>query len=259
MGLRQVAYAWYARRVRAALPKAAMPRHVAVVMDGNRRWARQQGYDNVSVGHQHGAEHVEDLLDWCRELGIDYVTVFVASADNLVKRDTAEVDVLMQLVERVVADRVVNGTSYWRVHVAGRRELLPDSTSHALKLAEESTRERSPGHLTLAIAYDGRSELVDAVRTLLVAAAETGVGLAELATTLRQEDIAQHLYTSGQPDPELLIRTSGEMRLSNFLLWQAADAQLWFCEVYWPGFRQVDFLRALRSYAARRSSGGDER
>jgi short-chain Z-isoprenyl diphosphate synthase len=225
-------------------------------MDGNRRWARQAGFDNVGVGHRRGAEHVEDLLGWCSALGITHVTVFVASADNLGKREREEVDNLMDLCERVVAERLVRPESRWQVHVAGRRDLLPDSTQHALKLAEEATRDRDDQHLTIAIGYDGRAEVVDAVRAVLHDAAAAGEGVADVARRITAADIAARLYTSGRPDPDLVIRTSGERRLSNFLIWQSATSELYFCEMHWPAFREVDFLRALRSYAARRSGEG---
>src|SRR5215475_5698125 len=257
MSLRDIAYRLYARRLREQLATRTLPRHVALVMDGNRRWARAQGYDNPSVGHHYGAEHIDDLLAWCADLGISYVTVFVCSSDNLRKRDSDEVAYLMNLVETVVADRLVAPENRWRLHVAGRLDLLPDATQHALKLARDTTAERDTNlHLTVAIGYDGREEIVDAFRALLDDAAEAGASIAELAAELRPEDVAGYLHTTGQPDPDLVIRTSGEQRMSGFLLWQAAYAELYFCDVYWPGFRQVDFLRALRSFAARQRRFG---
>jgi short-chain Z-isoprenyl diphosphate synthase len=251
--LRRLAQALYERQLRRQLTGGPVPQHLAVIMDGNRRWARQMGYDNVSLGHQHGAEHLERLLGWCAEAGIGQVTVFVASVDNLRKRATAEVDFLMHLAERVIAERLAQPTSRWRIHLAGQLDTLPASTSRALKLAEEATRDRDTWcHLTLAIGYDGRTEIIDAVRELLERAAQTGRSTGQLAATLTTEDIAAHLYTRGLADPDLVIRTSGEQRLGGFLLWQTAHSELYFCDAYWPGFRHVDFLRALRSYAARR-------
>ncbi|HEX6499153.1 MAG TPA: polyprenyl diphosphate synthase [Micromonosporaceae bacterium] len=247
-----VLYRWYARRLKTQLAGAALPRHVAMVMDGNRRWARQMGFDNPSVGHRYGAEHVDEVLRWCAELGITHVTIFVASTDNLRKRASAEVRFLMDMIEQVVAERLARPDSRWQVHLAGRLDTLPDSTRHALKLAEESTRDRAARyHLTVAVGYDGRQEIVDAVRSLLDERARAGATLADVAEQVSPEDIAAHLYTTGQPDPDLVIRTSGELRMSGFLLWQAAYSELYFCDVYWPGFRYVDFLRALRTYAGR--------
>lgn len=251
MIVRDLVYALYARRLRAQLAAGPVPRHLAIVMDGNRRWARRKGLGNASLGHQHGAEHVEEFLGWCAEVGISHVTVFAASRDNLTRRDPAEMAFLMRVCERIVAERLARPSGRWRVHVAGQLDLLPDSTAHALKLAEEATRDRDL-HLTVAIGYSGRQEIVEAVRSLLDQEARAGTTPRQLAHTLSADDIAAHLYTSGQPDPDLVIRTSGEQRLSDFLPWQTVGSELYFCDVYWPGFRHLDFLRALRSYADRR-------
>ncbi|WP_239123581.1 polyprenyl diphosphate synthase [Rhizocola hellebori] len=235
----------------------AMPRHVAMVMDGNRRWARQMGFDDPRIGHRYGAEHLDEVLGWCAEAGIRHVTVFLASADNMRKRDPDEVDHLMQMIETVVAQRLSRQTSLWQLHLAGRLEVLPDSTRHALKLAQEETRSRNAEfHLTVAIGYDGREEIVSAVRCLLEEEARSGATLDDVAQRLSADAIAAYLYTGGQPDPDLVIRTSGERRMSGFLLWQAAYSELHFCDVYWPGFRKIDFMRALRSYASRQRRFG---
>jgi short-chain Z-isoprenyl diphosphate synthase len=246
------AYRWYARRLRAQLAGGPVPRHVAIVMDGNRRWARQMGFENPSVGHRYGAEHVDEVLGWCADIGIRHVSIFVASGDNLRKRAPAEVGFLMELIERVVAERLAGRASRWRLHLAGRLDTLPDSARHALKLARDASLDRTAGfELTIAIGYDGREEIVDAVRSLLIAAAAAGTTVEELAERLSIEDVSGHVYTADQPDPDLIIRTSGEQRMSGFLLWQGVRSELYFCDVYWPGFRHVDFLRALRSYARR--------
>ncbi|NUT36240.1 MAG: di-trans,poly-cis-decaprenylcistransferase [Hamadaea sp.] len=254
--MRDLAYRLYAARLRRGLRGRLLPRHVAVVMDGNRRWAREVGYADPRVGHRHGAEHVDDLLRWCAELDISHVTVYVCSVDNLRKRDSDEVLHLMRMIEEVVAERVRRTDSQWRLHVAGRLDALPESTRDALKRAADETRDRTQFHLTIAIGYDGRAEIADAVRSLLDARARAGETPARLAESLTAEDIAAHLYTTGQPDPDLVIRTSGEQRLSGFLIWQAAHAELYFCDAYWPGFRHVDFLRALRAYGSRQRRFG---
>ncbi|MBM2620626.1 di-trans,poly-cis-decaprenylcistransferase [Actinoplanes sp. LDG1-06] len=246
------AYSLYARRLRAQLDGASLPRHVAIVMDGNRRWARQAGFADTRVGHRYGAEHLDEVLQWCADIGIKHVTAFVASVDNLRKRDSGEVDNLMRMIEEVVAERLTRSSSVWQVHTAGRLDVLPDSTRHALKLAEEATRHHEAGfHLNVAIGYDGREEILNAIRCLLEEEGRAGHSIDDIAQRLSADQIATHLYTSGQPDPDLVIRTSGERRMSGFLLWQAAYSELHFTDVYWPGFRKVDFLRALRSYAAR--------
>jgi short-chain Z-isoprenyl diphosphate synthase len=247
-------YRIYADRLRRSLDPALLPRHVAVAMDGNRRWARSQGFTDPGIGHRYGAEHLDDLLAWCHDLGIAHATVYVASADNLTKRGSSEVAHLMSMVEQIVAERLLVPGNPWRLHLAGRLDTLPDSTAHALKAAVEATAGREGAHLTVAIGYDGQTEIVDAVRTLLEHEAAQGTALADLAARVSEADIDAHRYTPDLPGADLIIRTSGERRLSSFLLWQSAGAELYFCDVYWPGFRRIDFLRALRDYARRRQS-----
>lgn len=221
-------------------------------MDGNRRWARQMGLASPSLGHKYGAEHVEDVLRWCEQAGIKYVTVFVCSAENLRRRGDAEIAFLMHVIEDVVSGRLARPDATWQVHIAGTLDVLPDTTARALKEAVETTRTCETGaHVTLAIGYGGRQEVLDAIRAVLYEQADTGGTLLELAGSLTTGDIARHLYTAGQPDPDLVIRTSGEQRLSNFLLWQSVSSELYFCDACWPAFREIDFLRALRDYAAR--------
>jgi short-chain Z-isoprenyl diphosphate synthase len=220
-------------------------------MDGNRRWARRAGLASPSSGHEHGARHLGTVLGWCSELGIRHVTAWVASADNIRKRDPAEVAFLMHLAETVIPDYLASD-GRWRVHLAGQLDLLPDTTARALKHAVEATQGLDDaGDLTIAIGYGGRQEVVDAVRDVLDDAAASGRSLADVASALSERDIAEHLYTHGQPPPDLVIRTSGEQRMSDFLLWQAAHADLFFVDAYWPAFRYVDLLRVLRGYAAR--------
>ncbi|WP_026932516.1 polyprenyl diphosphate synthase [Glycomyces tenuis] len=247
-------YKAYARRLRRQLRAAPLPRHVALVMDGNRRWARQMGFDDPSDGHRHGAEHLDEVLKWCDGLGIDHVTVYLASSDNLRKRDGDEVAHLMAMIEQVIAERLRRPEHRWRLHLAGRLDALPASTAAALEAARDATAGREL-HLTVAIGYDGQEEIVDAVRSLIGREAASGSDLAALAERLEPSDIAAHLHTSGPPEPDLVIRTSGERRMSSFLPWQTARSELYFTDAYWPGFRYVDFLRALRAYAARLRRG----
>jgi short-chain Z-isoprenyl diphosphate synthase len=249
-------YRLYTRRLRKQLAGCPLPRHVGIIMDGNRRWARQQGMANPSLGHKYGAEHVENVLSWCEKAGIKHVTVFICSTENLASREDAEVAFLMRMVEQIVADKLSRDRA-WQVHIAGNLDVLPDTTARALKRAVEASRDCATGaHVTLAVGYGGRQEVIDAFRSLLQEQAARGATLAELAETITAEDIGRHLYTAGQPDPDLVIRTSGEARLSNFLLWQSAYSELYFCEAYWPAFREIDFLRALRSYAGRQRRYG---
>jgi short-chain Z-isoprenyl diphosphate synthase len=252
MRMHDAVYAPYTRRLRRQVLRGPLPGHVGLIMDGNRRWARQMGMANPSLGHKFGAEHVADVLSWCEDIGIRHLTVFVCSTENLLRRDDTEVAYLMRVIEQVVADRLARPDARWQVHIAGMVDVLPDTTARALKDAVEATRQCDTGaHVTLAVGYGGRQEVVDALREVLYEHAHAGESLADLAEILTGEDIARHLYTAGQPDPDLVIRTSGELRMSNFLVWQSVHSELYFCDAYWPAFRRIDFLRALRSYAAR--------
>jgi len=247
----QLIYSLYTRRLRRQLAGGRLPRHVGIVMDGNRRWARAAGLASPSLGHRRGAEHLDDLLEWCYEVGIDYVTVFVCSMENLARRDRDEIAFLMRLIEDLAHQVVAEPRPRWSLHVAGVLDVLPDDTARALKAAVEATASATDKHVTLAVGYGGRREVVDAVRDLLLDKAAAGATMEQIADDLSVDDIAGRLYTAGHPDPDLVIRTSGEQRLSNFLLWQSAYSELYFCDAYWPAFREIDFLRALRSFAAR--------
>jgi short-chain Z-isoprenyl diphosphate synthase len=252
VSFRQVAYRLYAARLRWRLRNARLPRHIGLIIDGNRRWAKQEGLASPSDGHRHGAGHIWDALAWCQTAGIRHVSVFICSAENLARRDDAEVAALMEIIERIVLSRIATPDPAWQVHVAGMVDMLPASTALALKEAVEATSGCTTGaHVTLCVGYGGRQEIVEAVRALLEERAAAGVSLTQLANAVQQEDIARHLAGAGQPEPDLIIRTSGEQRMSNFMLWQGTDAYLHFCDCYWPAFREVDFLRALRDFAAR--------
>jgi short-chain Z-isoprenyl diphosphate synthase len=245
----------YERRLARALEGADVPRHVGVIMDGNRRWARAIGLEDVAHGHRRGADKIVDLLGWCDDAGVEVVTLFMLSTDNL-HRSESEVSALLKIIEDVAADLARPGRR-WQVRPVGALELLPAETVAVLKQAEEDTRDRSGATVNLAVGYGGRREIADAVRSLLAEHAERGTSLEELVEVLDVEHIAEHLYTRGQPDPDLIIRTSGEQRMSGFLLWQTANSEFHFTDVYWPDFRRVDFLRALRDYSARhRRFGG---
>ena len=173
-------------------------------MDGNRRWAREMGLSTPSLGHKYGAEHIKDVLRWCEQSGISHVTVFVCSAENLLRRGEGEIGYLMRVIEDDIAGYLAN-EARWEVHIAGTLDVLPDSTARALKEAVEATRDCSTGsHLTLAIGYGGRQEVLDAIRELLYEQADSGGTLTGLAEALTPEDIARHLYTAGQPDPDLV-------------------------------------------------------
>jgi short-chain Z-isoprenyl diphosphate synthase len=249
VGVRELLYSVYERKLRRELLGAASPRHVALMLDGNRRWARDAGFVDVNDGHRVGAAKIADLLGWCDEAGVEVVTLFLLSTDNL-NRPADELEPLLQIIGDVV-DELSEPTARWRLRVVGALDLLPAALSQRLSAAATRTLGRSGLELNVAVGYGGRQEIADAVRKLLLQHAESGSSIEELAEVLDVDHIAAHLYTSGQPDPDLVIRTSGEQRLSGFLLWQSAHSEFWFCEAYWPEFRRVDFLRALRDYAAR--------
>ncbi len=255
MAVRNLLYSVYERRILRQLAGAESPRHVALILDGNRRWARDAGLVDVNEGHRAGAAKIADLLGWCSEAGVEIVTVFLLSTDNL-SRSRRELDPLLEIIGGVVDD--LSGPSTpWRLRVVGAMELLPQALAERLAAAAARTSGRRGLQLNVAVGYGGRQEIADAVRKMLLAEAEAGRSIEELAETLDVEHIAEHLYTSGQPDPDLVIRTSGEQRLSGFLLWQSAHSEFWFCEAYWPEFRRVDFLRALRAFSARHRRFGN--
>ena len=230
-----------------ALPADQIPQHVGVMLDGNRRWAKAVGADTAH-GYQAGAANIEPLLDWCEEVGVKVVTLWLLSTDNL-NRPPDQLAGLLSIIEGAVATLAEAGR--WRLHPVGALDLLPASTAARLKAAEDATQD-APGLLVnVAVGYGGRREIADAVRALLQEQASRGMTLEELAEVIDVEHIAEHLYTKGQPDPDLVIRTSGEQRLGGFLLWQSAHSEFYFCEAYWPDFRKVDFLRALRAYGQR--------
>ncbi|MGN6606264.1 MAG: isoprenyl transferase [Jatrophihabitans sp.] len=254
MTLRDAVYRVYERRLRRQLQGAPIPRHVAIMIDGNRRWARAAGFDDVSQGHVVGAQHIGNLLEWCSEVGVEHVTIWLLSTDNL-RRPAEELEPLLRIIAGV-ADELSGPGLPWRVRAVGALDLLPAATAEALKAAEERTRNRTGLEVNVAVGYGGRREIADAVRSLLLEHAAAGTSLTELADQIEPDAIAEHLYTRGQPDPDLVIRTSGEQRLSGFLLWQSVHSEFYFCDALWPDFRKIDFLRALRDYGLRQRRFG---
>ena len=252
MWLQDAAYRAYSRRVRHQLDPQRIPRHVGVILDGNRRWASLQGSSSAE-GHRAGAAKIKDFLTWCEEAGVEVVTLWLLSTDNLA-RPAAELRDLMAIIEETVAELAVEGK--WRIHPVGALDLLPAETATVLKNAEQGTEQIDGLLVNVAVGYGGRREVVDAVRALLTEQHQLGTSLDDLAAMLDAEHIAEHLYTRGQPDPDLVIRTSGEQRLSGFLLWQSAHSEFYFCEAYWPDFREVDLLRAIRAYQSRQRRYG---
>lgn len=245
-------YGLYERRLAASLPRDRAPRHVGVILDGNRRWARELG-ETTATGHRRGADRISDLLVWSEEVGVEVVTLWMLSTDNL-NREADELEALLGIIEDAV--RELAATRRWHLQAVGSLALLPERTTQALRDAESATADVVGLHVNVAIGYGGRKEIADAVRSYLSERASEGASLEEIAATFDVEHIADHLYTKGQPDPDLVIRTSGEQRLSGFMLWQSVHSEFYFCEAYWPDFRRVDFLRAVRNYAARERRRG---
>jgi len=241
-----VLYPAYEARVVRRMPDN-IPQHIGVMLDGNRRWAKAVGRDTAH-GHQAGAANIEPLLGWCDELGVKVVTLWLLSTDNLA-RPAQELEPLLEIIAEAVESLAVQ--QRWRLHPVGALDLLPSETARRLKVAAESTAEVDGMLVNIAVGYGGRREIADAVRALLTEHSARGTSLEELAQLIDVEHIEAHLYTKGQPDPDLVIRTSGEQRLGGFLLWQSAKSEFYFCEAYWPDFRRVDFLRAVRAYAQR--------
>jgi short-chain Z-isoprenyl diphosphate synthase len=253
--LRDLLYSLYERRLTAWLAGKPRPGHVGVMVDGNRRWARDMGYIDPNDGHRVGARRILDLLGWCDDAGIGHVTLYLLSTDNL-SRPAAELEPLLRIIENLVGELAAAGNP-WQLRTVGALDVLPAQTATALKAAAEQTVGRTGGaQVNIAVGYGGRREIADAVRSLLHEHARAGGTIEELAEVLDVDHIAEHLYTKGQPDPDLIIRTSGEQRLSGFLLWQSAYSEFYFCDANWPDFRRTDFLRALRSYATRQRRYG---
>lgn len=249
-------YSLYTRRLRRRVSGLPLPGHVAVILDGNRRWASEAGLTGLSAGHRAGADKLDELLDWCWRLGIGQVTVWALSNENLARPGIE----LAGLVE-VVADKLETLAALhpgWsmRIRVLGRLEELPERLRESVRSVEEATAGNQGLRLNVALGYSGRDELVDAARQLVRELAAAGLSADQIAEQITAARLASHLYTAGEPDPELIIRTSGEIRLSGFLPWQAAHSELYFTDVYWPAFRELDFLRALRSYQQRQRRFG---
>ncbi|MDA8049386.1 MAG: polyprenyl diphosphate synthase [Rhodospirillales bacterium] len=250
--LRGPLYRLYERRLLAEIKDNPLPRHVGIILDGNRRHGRESGLTDPSRIYEPGAQKLDDVLEWCSELAIPAVTLWVCSTDNLA-RPPEQVSGILAAVEaklrmlttdpRIHARRV-------RVDAIGRLDLLPPGMLEAIANAKRATADYGNLLLTIAIGYGGREEIIDAVRALLSEHGE-GATLDEMVSRITPETLREYLYMPHAPDPDLIIRTSGEIRLSGFLLWQSAYSEFYFADVYWPAFRRIDLLRAIRSFQSR--------
>ena len=246
-------YALYRRRLEARLGEWQLPGHIGIIMDGNRRYARDLGLTDASFGHARGAAKLQEVLSWCYDADIRVVTVWCFSLDNF-QRDTSEVEALLSLFEdktREIRTSSEVHRNQVRVRYIGKLELLPESLRQAIAEVQEATSKYEKFQLNIAMAYGGREEITDAFRNYLEQQARDGRSLDAVLEDFDDEVLEPHLYTSGLPEPDLIVRTSGEVRLSGFLLWQSAYSEFYFCDAFWPEFRKIDFLRALRDYHRR--------
>jgi short-chain Z-isoprenyl diphosphate synthase len=247
MGMSELVYGAYERRLAKSLDPERLPRHIGAIVDGNRRWAKGAG-THVGDGYQAGADKIEEFLRWCDELGVEVATLWLLSTDNL-RRPPDELASLLEVIERLVESLVAHES--WRLRLIGNLELLPAESVAKLTRAVDASADHVGLDVNICVGYGGREELTSAMRSLLLDQAAKGRTLEDLAETLDVDAIADHLYTKGQPDPDLVIRTSGEQRLSGFLLWQSVHSEFYFADAMWPAFRRTDFLRAIRSYTQR--------
>lgn len=252
---RGLLYRLYQGRIRRGLSPESLPHHVALIIDGNRRWAKQRELGSTAHGYRAGAAKYFEFLEWCDELGIKVATLYLLSTDNLTSRTSDELTGLFGIIAELADD--LSHYRNWRVQHVGSTEGLPGDLVAALKAAADRTKQNTGLHINLAVGYGGRREIADAMRSIVKQHESSGGELDALAEILTPELIGEHLYTGGQPDPDLVIRTSGEQRLSDFMLWQSAYSEFYFVEALGPDLREVDFLRAMRDYARRsRRYGG---
>ena len=242
-------YKIYEKRLERQIRKGVVPKHLAVIMDGNRRYAEDLGI-LPHEGHIEGKSTLENLSDWCRNLDIKHLTVYAFSLENF-DRDEKELGPLMDLFEesfRNAGDDPRVHSNKVRVRAIGHREMLPEKVVEAIEYAESKTKDYSDFNYNLAVAYGGRQELVRSMEKIAKKVKKGEIEPSDIDAQL----ISSNLYTSGLPDPDLILRTSGEERISNFLLWQLAYSELYFADVFWPDMRKIDFLRAIRSFQKRK-------
>lgn len=240
-------------RLKKLVLENPVPRHVAIIMDGNRRFATEEGRRPIE-GHLAGKEKLEDVLEWCVDLGIKILTVYAFSTENF-KRAKEEVDTLMELFEenflKIASDDRIHRNKV-RVSVLGQKEMLPDGLREAIEKAERNSKDYDEYFFNLAVAYGGREELICAIRRISHDVKEGVISEEDIDEDL----VSKYLYTAPFPDPDLVLRTSGEVRVSNFLLWQNAYSEFYFSDVYWPGLTYSEFLKAVRSYQLRQRRYG---
>ena len=241
-------YSIYEEKLEKEVISGPMPNHIAIIMDGNRRYAREEGKD-VKEGHLAGKEKIREVMDWCLKLGIHNLTVYAFSTENF-NRAEDEVDFLLDLIESSLSEMAHDKNIHEnqvRLRVIGERDLIPESMRATIQEAEDLTKDYDKNFFNMAVAYGGRQEIVSAIKEIAQKVQDGDLKVDDIT----EELVSDYLYTSDLPDPDLILRTSGELRLSNFLLWQLAYSELYFTDVYWPSFRYIDLLRAIRSYQQR--------
>ncbi|HVX02526.1 MAG TPA: polyprenyl diphosphate synthase [Nitrososphaera sp.] len=243
-------YSYYERRLENEILSQPLPNHIAIILDGNRRWARYHFLD-TEIGHAHGADRAEDLLNWIHDIGVRITTMYILSSENL-ERDGEELENIYRLLE-VKLGRLYNDERVHRrqmkIKAIGDKRRLPPSLQEILGKLEEATAEYNKMFLNIAVAYGGQKELVDAVKKIASMAKNDQIKIEDI----NEKTIEGCLYTSHLPQssPDLILRTSGEKRLSGFLIWQSAYSELMFMDVFWPEFRKIDLMRAIRTYQRR--------
>jgi tritrans,polycis-undecaprenyl-diphosphate synthase [geranylgeranyl-diphosphate specific] len=247
--IKGTAYGHYEQKLEREVKQGHVPHHVAVIMDGNRRYAEETLKADANQGHLKGKEKLEEVLDWCMDLGVRVLTVYAFSTENFSRKEE-EVEFLMDLLERTL----IEFANDERIHknrvklkVIGDIGMMPDSVAEAIRHAEEKTSGYSNFNLNMAIAYSGRQEIKDAIKNIAQKVKNNELDIEDIDESL----VSSHMYSPDLPDPDLVLRTSGELRVSNFLLWQMAYSELYFADIYWPGFRKMDLMRAIRSYQQR--------
>ena len=241
------------KRLKEKVLSNPLPRHIAIIMDGNRRYAKNLGLSEEEA-YSRGKEKLEEVLEWCLELGIKILTVYAFSTENF-NRSKKELDVLFKLCRQAIEDAYHDERIHKnriKVNVIGKLELLPEDIRDAAKKLMEKTRNYKNYVLNIALAYGGRQEIVDAIREIARKVREGKINPEDVD----ERTVSSHLYTKDVPDPDLILRTSGEERISNFLLWQLAYSELYFADVYWPAFKKEDFLRAILTYQQRKRRYG---
>ncbi len=252
-----ILYKLYERRLHSEVSQRSMPQHLGLIQDGHRRYARTRRLSDLREGYNLGAAKTEEVLSWCVELGIEQVTLWWLSTENLA-RDPDDVAAVLSVIEEKLDEWIQRGLTErlgMRIRPIGKLDLLPASAVQALRRAESATQDQGRMVLNVGVGYGGRQEIVDAVKGYLKDCIARGGSPEDVLQSFSADVVDRYLYTNG-PDPDLIIRTSGELRLSGFMLWQSAFSEFYFCDVYWPAFRKIDFLRAIRNYQQRKRRFG---